>query len=186
MHAVMLMILAVKCSKFLRVPVIKWSMFVQLWLDSVRNGILTSAPTLQYARWMGRTVRQKLATLTSWVATKLHRAVSLSKFLTTHFLQSCATGKWMETSFVSYMTALTQVRPANTVHAKVTSFRYRYRRQIKKTFLLSVWVKMFLTSVNIWQSYKQECDCLVHFARLACCCCCCWNPSSSTMTLHCY
>jgi len=28
-------------------------------------------------------------------------------------------------------------------------------------------VKTFLKSVNIWQSYKQERDCLVHFARLA-------------------
>jgi len=28
-------------------------------------------------------------------------------------------------------------------------------------------VKNFLKSVNIWQSYKQERDCFVHFARLA-------------------
>jgi len=32
--------------------------------------------------------------------------------------------------------------------------------QIKKGLLLSVWV-------NIWQNYKQECGCLMHFARLA-------------------
>ena len=38
--------------------------------------------------------------------------------------------------------------------------------QIKKGLLLSVWVNFF-KSVNIWQSYKQEHGCLVHFARLA-------------------
>jgi len=114
-------------------------MFVQRWSDSVRNGILT--PTLQYAQWMRRIVRQKLATLTLWVATKLHRAVSLSKFLSTHFLQSCVTGKWMETSFVSYMTALTQVRPANPVLATVTSFRFRYprHRNIKPSVFCHLW-----------------------------------------------
>ena len=27
--------------------------------------------------------------------------------------------------------------------------------------------KIVFKSVNIWQSYKQECGCLMHFARLA-------------------
>jgi len=39
--------------------------------------------------------------------------------------------------------------------------------QIKNGLLLSLWVKNLLKSVNIWQSYKQERDCLVHFVRLA-------------------
>jgi len=39
--------------------------------------------------------------------------------------------------------------------------------QIKKGLLLSVRVKKVLKSVNIWQSYKKECGCLMHFARLA-------------------
>ena len=38
--------------------------------------------------------------------------------------------------------------------------------QIKKVFLLSVWL-IFFKSVNIWQSYKQERGCLMHFAHLA-------------------
>ena len=38
--------------------------------------------------------------------------------------------------------------------------------QIKKGLLLSLWVKK-IKSVNIWQSYKHERDCLVHFERLA-------------------
>jgi len=38
--------------------------------------------------------------------------------------------------------------------------------QIKKGLLLSVWLNFF-KSVNIWQSYKQERGCLIHFARLA-------------------
>ena len=37
--------------------------------------------------------------------------------------------------------------------------------QIKKGLLLSLWVKK-LKSVNVWQSYKQKRDCLVHFLRL--------------------
>jgi len=38
--------------------------------------------------------------------------------------------------------------------------------QIKKGLLLSLWVNFF-KSVNIWQSYKEERGCLMHFARLA-------------------
>jgi len=34
--------------------------------------------------------------------------------------------------------------------------------QIKKGLLLSLRVKKILKSGNIWQSYKQERDCLVH------------------------
>jgi len=36
---------------------------------------------------------------------------------------------------------------------------------IKKGLLLSLPVKNFLKSVNIWQGYKQEGGCLVHFMR---------------------
>jgi len=39
--------------------------------------------------------------------------------------------------------------------------------QINKSLLLSLRVRKSLKSVNIWQSYKQERDCLVHFVRLA-------------------
>ena len=35
--------------------------------------------------------------------------------------------------------------------------------QIKKGLLLSLRVKNVFKSVNIWQSYQQERDCLVHF-----------------------
>ena len=37
--------------------------------------------------------------------------------------------------------------------------------QIKKGLLLSLWVKKF-KPVNIWQSYKQERDCLMHLCAL--------------------
>jgi len=40
-------------------------------------------------------------------------------------------------------------------------------KQIKKGLLLSQWVKTFSKSVNIWQRYRQERDCLMRFARLA-------------------
>ena len=39
--------------------------------------------------------------------------------------------------------------------------------QLKKGLLLSLRMDKFLKSVNIWQSYKQERDCLVHFLRFA-------------------
>ena len=42
--------------------------------------------------------------------------------------------------------------------------------QIKKDLLLSLRVEEFLKSVNIWQSYKQKRDCLVHFLRLLAVC----------------
>jgi len=42
--------------------------------------------------------------------------------------------------------------------------------QIKKVLLLSLRVKRILKSVNIWQSYKQKRDCLVHFLPLSAVC----------------
>jgi len=42
--------------------------------------------------------------------------------------------------------------------------------QIKKGFLLSLRVKIKIKSVNIWQSYQQKHDCLVHFLRLLAVC----------------
>jgi len=40
-------------------------------------------------------------------------------------------------------------------------------KQVKKSLLLSLRVNKVLKSVNIWQSYKQGCDCPLHFVRLA-------------------
>jgi len=42
--------------------------------------------------------------------------------------------------------------------------------QIKKGLLLSLRVKKNYKSMNIWKSYKQERDCLVHFSRLLAVC----------------
>ena len=42
--------------------------------------------------------------------------------------------------------------------------------QIRKGLLLSLSVNFFLQLVNIWQSCKQERDCLVHFLRLSAVC----------------
>jgi len=42
--------------------------------------------------------------------------------------------------------------------------------QIKKGLLLSLCVQKKLKSVNIWQSYRHERDCLVHFLRLLAVC----------------
>jgi len=42
--------------------------------------------------------------------------------------------------------------------------------RIKKGLLLSLRVKKSFKPVNIWQSYKQERDCLMHFLRLSAMC----------------
>jgi len=49
-----------------------------------------------------------------------------------------------------------------------TNLRYGgiVNNQIKKGLLPSLWVTKSLKSVNIWQSYKQEHDCIVHFLSL--------------------
>ena len=52
--------------------------------------------------------------------------------------------------------------------------------QIKKGSLLSPWVKK-IKLVNIWQSYKQERDCLVHFLRLSAVC---WPGALSARDNH--
>ena len=53
--------------------------------------------------------------------------------------------------------------------------------QIKKSLLLSLRAKKCLKSVNIWQSYKQEHDCLVHFLRLLAVC---WPGAQSARDNH--
>ena len=48
--------------------------------------------------------------------------------------------------------------------------------QIKNGLLMSLWVKKIFKSVNTWQSYKQERDCLVHLLRLLVVC---WSGAQS-------
>ena len=50
----------------------------------------------------------------------------------------------------------------------------------RRGLLLSLWVNVF-KSVNIWQSYKQERDCLVHFLRLLAVC---WPGAQSAPDNH--
>jgi len=52
--------------------------------------------------------------------------------------------------------------------------------QIKKGLLLSLSV-IFFKLVNIWQSYKQERDCFVHFLRLLAVC---WPGAQSARDNH--
>ena len=53
--------------------------------------------------------------------------------------------------------------------------------QIKKGLLLSLRVKIKIKSVNIWQSYQQKHDCLVHFLRLLAVC---WLGAQTTGDNH--
>ena len=56
------------------------------------------------------------------------------------------------------------------IYSSVTTY-LRYggvvNNRIKKRLLLGMFVKKFLKSVNISQSYKEERGCLVHLVRLA-------------------
>ena len=62
---------------------------------------------------------------------------------------------------VEFSHVLNKVRPIHGVVGLLTKLRKVYCR---------VWVKTFLKSVNIWQSYKQQRDCLAHFLRLLAVC----------------
>ena len=53
--------------------------------------------------------------------------------------------------------------------------------QIKKALLLSPRVKLILKSVNIWLSFKQKRDYLVHFLRLLAVC---WPGAQSAWDNH--
>ena len=53
--------------------------------------------------------------------------------------------------------------------------------RIKTDLLLSQRVKKILRSANIWQSYQQERDCLVHFLRLVAMC---WPGAQSAWDNH--
>ena len=55
------------------------------------------------------------------------------------------------------------------LHAVIYGAVGCYNNQIRKGLLLSLSV-IFLNAVNIWQEYKQEFDCLVHFLRLLAVC----------------
>jgi len=52
--------------------------------------------------------------------------------------------------------------------------------KIRKGLLLSMSVNFFKL-VNIWQSYEQECDCLMHFLRLLAVC---WPVAQSACDNH--
>jgi len=53
--------------------------------------------------------------------------------------------------------------------------------QVKTGLLLSLSRKKIFKSVNIWQSYKHERDCLVHFLRLLAVC---WPGAQSKRDNH--
>jgi len=59
---------------------------------------------------------------------------------------------------------LLQMDPRDALHGVVNN-------QIRKGLLLNLSANYLLKLVNIWQSYKQERDCLVHFLRLLVACC---------------
>jgi len=71
-------------------------------------------------------------------------------------------------------------RPTNSVKA-LKALKVIVNNQINKGLLLNLRVKMFFKSVNIWQSYKQERDCFVHFLSLLAVC---WPSAQSARDNH--
>jgi len=76
-------------------------------------------------------------------------------------------------SYVATLPCETLMSPKQAINNKLQGSVAIYIRcggvvnkQIKKGLLLSMGVKKNLKSVNIWQSYNQERDCLVHFLRV--------------------
>ena len=54
----------------------------------------------------------------------------------------------------------------NKLQGNIFKVLWVVNSQIKKGLLLSLSVNFLLKSANIWQSYKKERDCLVHFLRV--------------------
>jgi len=76
-------------------------------------------------------------------------------------------------AYVATLSCKTLMSPKQAINDKLQGSVATYLRcggvvnnKIKKGLLLSLRVKKFLKSMNIWQSYKQERDCFVHFLRL--------------------
>jgi len=60
----------------------------------------------------------------------------------------------------------------NKLQGSVATYRSHggvVNNQVRKSLFLRL-SEICFKSVNIWQSYKQECDCLVHFLRLLAVC----------------
>ena len=99
------------------------------------------------------------------------------KKITGRFLGKFAV-KWIlkvppHLSYVATLPCETLMSPKQAINSKLQGSVTIYIRcggvvnkQIKKGLLLSMGVKKKLKSVNIWQSYNQERDCLVHFLRV--------------------
>jgi len=79
-------------------------------------------------------------------------------------------------AYVATLPCETLMSAKQAIHVKLQGNVDTYLRcrgvvnnHIKKGLLLSLRVNFFI-SVNIWQSYKQERDCLVQFLRLLAVC----------------
>ena len=73
-------------------------------------------------------------------------------------------------AYVATLPCETLMSPKQAINDKLQGSVATYLRcggvvnnQINEGLLLSLRVRKFLKSVNIWQSYKQERDCLVHW-----------------------
>jgi len=73
----------------------------------------------------------------------------------------------MHIYFMSHLLVLVLVLVSRELVLVFVLLQLVLTNQIKKGLLPSLGVKFFFKSVNIWQSYKQERDCLVLFVRLA-------------------
>ena len=123
---------------------------------------------------------------TEWAKKRGHRLVTIilsnlngfTKFCTGRFLGKfavkCVLKITPRLAYIATLPCETLMSAKQAIDDKLQGSVATYLRcgvvvnnQIKKGLLLSLPVKKFLKSVNIWQSYKQERDCLMHVVCLA-------------------
>jgi len=121
---------------------------------------------------------------TAWAKKRGHRLMTiilsiltdLRIFFTERFLVKLAV-KWMlriplHLAFVATLPCETIMSAKQAINDKLQGSAATYwkcdgvfNNRIKKKLLLSLWVRKFFKSVNIWQRYKQEHEYLVHLAN---------------------
>ena len=107
--------LRTKSSPFHHVHQDKYSKFIRLWSDSIRNGIITIAH--RNVHWLARLAPDQYTIIipASLIATDKGSAGSLSMYWTTDLLIDYAANTLMETSSMSNMTASDHVRRLSPV-----------------------------------------------------------------------
>jgi len=181
----------------------RWQDYVQVNAFEVDCGKLCLGRELTTNRPVQSTVRQRLAEKPPCIYTVgqkrghilmtiiLSNLKRFKKFFTGRFFNKFAIKRileiWPNLAYVTTLPCETFLSAKQANNDKVQGSVATYltfggvvNNQIKKCVLLSLRLKK-LISVNIWKSYKQERDCLVHFLHLIAVC---WPSAQSAWDNH--